>query len=242
MNKIIPLAGTALLLASSFASAEYIELHDKKRNRIIPVTFNVPDNETCSVDEPCPVAIFSAGNKVPYERYSFLTDKFREMGYMTLSVNHELPSDPPLSKTGDLYLNRIENWERGAETLDFVINEMPKAYGRGYDFDNVVLVGHSNGGDISTWAANSGKEYISTLITLDHKRVSLPRTKSIHVLSINSPEYPTKEGVLYNSDEQKQYGSEVHLIEGSKHMDFSDFGTEEVHKKTNQIIEQFLQG
>ncbi|KLV04860.1 hypothetical protein ABT56_14095 [Photobacterium aquae] len=234
------LTGSCVLLISTCANSASLEIHDDKRNRDIPVLITEPVSTTCTPTKRCPVAIFSAGNKVPHDRYSFLTDKFNEMGYITISINHELPNDPPLSKVGDLYLTRIENWQRGADTINHVVKKLPDYFPNNYDFSNIVLVGHSNGGDISTWLTNMNKDYISTLITLDHKRVPLPRTTGIHVLSINSPEYPTKLGVLYSPEEQEHFGSQVHMIELSKHMDFSDFGTQEVHEKTNKIIEQFL--
>ncbi|WP_231574722.1 alpha/beta hydrolase [Vibrio sp. ECSMB14106] len=210
------LMGVCFGALSLTATAQSIVIVDSARDRFIPIEVVLPQNSnSCTTIEQCDVAFISAGNRVPFTKYSFVGEMLNDRGYMTIYVDHELPSDPPLSKTGDLYKTRIENWTRGAQTLNVLQHKLASRYPT-YDFDKLILVGHSNGGDISTWLSNENKGYISQLITLDHKRVILPKNEKIRVLSIRATEYPTKEGVLPTESEQKQYGSCMVLILRSK--------------------------
>jgi hypothetical protein len=105
-----------------------------------------------------------------------------------------------------------------------------------------VLVGHSNGGDISAWLANKGKSYISKVVTLDNRRVTLPKALQIQVLSIRTTEYPTVEHVLLTEREQEKYDSCLVEIEHSKHMDMTDYGATWVKEKVKTLIHGFLSG
>ena len=236
------LIGVCLGALSLSATAQSMVIVDSTRDRSIPIEVVLPQNsDRCTTTEQCNVAFISAGNRVPFTKYSFVGEMLNDRGYMTIYVDHELPSDPPLSKTGDLYKTRIENWTRGARTLNVLQHELASRF-PAYDFNKLTLVGHSNGGDISTWLSNENKSYVSQLITLDHKRVTLPKSESIRVLSIRATEYPTKEGVLPTESEQKQYGSCVVEIPDSKHMDLSDYGSNLAKQSTNDIIIGFLDG
>lgn len=236
------LIGVCLGALSLSATAQPMVIVDSTRDRSIPLEVVLPqDSDSCTTKEQCDVAFISAGNRVPFTKYSFVGEMLNDRGYMTIYVDHELPSDPPLSKTGDLYKTRIENWTRGAQTLNVLQYELASRF-PAYDFDKLTLVGHSNGGDISTWLSNENKSYVSQLITLDHKRVTLPKSENIRVLSIRATEYPTKEGVLPTESEQKQYGSCVVEIPDSKHMDLSDYGSNLAKQSTNDIMIGFLDG
>jgi len=43
-----------------------------------------------------PVAILNHGNTVKFTEYSFLANAFAARGYLTVSIQHDLPSDPPM--------------------------------------------------------------------------------------------------------------------------------------------------
>lgn len=234
------LAGVFLALLSLSSFAEHTNIYDESRNRNIPISIAYPDNaKACQSRSPCEVIFISAGYRVPYEKYNFLTSLLTNFNYLVVSIDHELPSDPPLSRTGDLYETRIENWQRGSKTLELVQDKLSKRFNN-YDFKQLTLVGHSNGGDISTWLTNENSSYIKQLITLDHKRVTLPKNKKVKVLSITSPEYPIKKGVLLSNSERKNYGACVIEIPNSKHMDLTDYGSAIVKEKVIQIVTSFL--
>jgi len=225
---------------SSFSKT--LDIYDASRDRHIPISVDFPSERiNCSTSKKCNVAFISAGNRVPYLKYQFITQLLNSMNYLTVAVDHELPSDPPLSRKGDLYKTRIENWQRGATTLNFLQHELPSRFPE-YDFHNLTLVGHSNGGDISAWLANEGKSYVNKVITLDNRRVTLPKTTQIQVLSIRATEYPTVESVLLTKKEQNKYHSCVIEIENSKHMDLSDYGVTLVKKKVESLVKGFLSG
>lgn len=231
----------ALISLLSFSSfAEHLDIFDQSRDRHIPISVTYPTNENaCQPKSPCEVVFISAGYRVPYEKYAFLTDRLIELNYLVIAIDHELPSDPPLSRTGNLYETRIENWQRGAKTIDFVHNYLSKRF-LNYDFDHLTLIGHSNGGDISTWLTKQNSSYVKQLITLDHKRVTLPKNKNIKVLSVRATEYPTKKGVLLTDSEQNKFGVCIVEIPNSKHMDLTDYGLEPVQQKVRQLVESFL--
>ena len=236
------LFGSCLLLLAFATSAGPIHVLDVSRQRLIPIEIVLPETATnCTTTNRCNVAFISAGNRVPFTKYQFVSRMLNNMGYMTVAVDHELPGDPPLSRTGDLYQTRIENWQRGADTLHFLQQALTSRFPT-YDFNKLTLIGHSNGGDISTWLSNEGKEYVYQLITLDHKRVSLPKTANIKVLSLQATEYPTQHGILLTIQEQQQYGTCIVELAGAKHMDLSDYGSNSVIKQSEHIISGFING
>ena len=226
-----------------FVETAYADtLVDESRNRGIPVEINYPiENEKCVKEQKCPVALLSAGYSVPHTKYSFLIKQLTELGYMVVAIGHELPSDPPLSIKGNLYESRSENWIRGARTLKFVKRELQSRYNN-YDFDSLLLVGHSNGGDISSWLGNESKSYVKSIITLDHRRVPLPRTKDINIFSIRGSDFPADKGVLPSKKESNIYGSCVVKIPDSKHNDMSDYGPSWLKNKISNLVKGYLSG
>ena len=55
-----------------------------------------------------PVAILNHGNTVKFTEYSFLANVFAARGYLTISIQNDLPSDGPMvTKVGELYVGRL---------------------------------------------------------------------------------------------------------------------------------------
>jgi hypothetical protein len=236
------LMGIAIIMAclGSLANADVI--YDESRNRNIPVVTSFPaSTEQCSTKSKCSVAFLSAGYGVSHTNYSFLSEQLNQLGYLVVAIGHELPNDPSLSVTGNLYETRSENWSRGAKTLDVLKNTLSKRL-NSYDFEKLLLIGHSNGGDISSWLGNEGKSYISSIITLDHRRVPLPRTSKIQILSIRASDFPADKGVLPSDKEQKTYDSCIVNIPKSKHNDISDDGPIWLKQKINSLVKNRLSG
>ncbi len=221
-----------LLVVPLLGHAESIT--DSSRNRVIPIKKYFPkDTSRCKTKTPCSVALLSAGYGVSHEKYTFIADYLTQQGYLVVAVRHELPNDPPLSVSGNLYETRAENWQRGADTLSFVQRTLKSAMPN-YNFDQVMLIGHSNGGDISSWLINHGATFATQLVTLDHRRVPLPRDKNIQVLSIRASDYPADPGVLYQANELDKSHCVV-KVDNAKHNDMSDYGPAWL---TTAIIEQ----
>lgn len=231
----------AALTFSGAVSAKSITLVDNARERKIPAELYYPDKQQlCTQKQPCPVVLLSAGYGVPHSEYTFLAETFTDSGYLVVAIGHELPGDPALSVSGNLYETRSENWQRGATTLAFVQQSLKQQL-PGYNFDALTLAGHSNGGDISAWLGNNGKNYIKRIITLDHRRVALPKTKAISVLSIRASDFAADKGVLPNSKEQALFGSCVVTINNARHNDMSDQGPVWLKEKIQQLVSQYLE-
>ncbi|MFC6196026.1 hypothetical protein ACFP1I_30745 [Dyadobacter subterraneus] len=116
------------------------------------------------------------GNK----QASYLTENLASHGYFVASVQHELQTDDLIPATGIPQVVRRPFWDRGADNILFVINEIKKSY-PDLDFKNITLIGHSNGGDMTALFPQKYPGIISKIITLDNKRMALPRIKSLKV-------------------------------------------------------------
>ena len=234
---------SCLCLAGVGVNACYAQtIEDNARQRLIPVEITLPTKPAnCRPEHQCPVALVSAGYGMGHTQYHFATEALNQLGYLTVAIAHELPQDPPLSVTGNLYQTRSENWRRGAATLAFVRTALKGQYPN-YDFDSLLLLGHSNGGDISAWLAYEGKAYVQTVITLDNRRVPLPRSETIGVLSIRGSDFPADDSVMPTAAEQKQFGSCVVKIAGARHNDMSDVGPASLKHTMTTLLVHYLQG
>ena len=231
-----------ILLVNPVLASEYRVVFDPKRQRDIPIQVRFPlDAAGCNDHSPCPVAFLSSGYGVAYDQYSFISDALNKAGYLVVAIQHELPADPALAVTGHLFTERRENWQRGAATIRFVHNEL-KANFAGYNFDKLTLVGHSNGGDIASWLLNEHPDFAEKLITLDHRRVPLPRTQSGSVLSIRASDFPADEGVLPTAAEQTQFDPCIVQVANSRHNDMTDFGPDWLKNALSNIMLGFLSG
>ncbi|MCK7460217.1 alpha/beta hydrolase [Idiomarina aminovorans] len=237
--RLLTLFASLLFSTLGFAGDK---IYDESRDRSIPIEVSYPNlKEHCNEAQQCSVALLSAGYGVSHTKYAFLSKQLNQMGYMVVAIGHELESDPSLSVSGNLFETRRENWIRGAETLDFIKHNLASTY-QNYNFNDLLLIGHSNGGDISSWLSNDGKDYIDTVITLDHRRVPLPRSENINVLSIRGSDYPADEGVLPSPREAHEYSICVKEIPKSRHNDMTDYGPDWLKDEINRVIENFLNG
>ncbi|KAF7781550.1 hypothetical protein PRUB_b0810 [Pseudoalteromonas rubra] len=233
---------TACWLSTAVADVQPASVYDKARDRAIPIEITYPESQAqCSEKAPCPVAFLGAGYGISHTNYTFLSSVLNEHGYLVVAIGHELPGDPPLSVSGNLFETRSENWLRGAKTLAFLQGELQRII-IGYDFNNLTLVGHSNGGDISAWLGNKDKPYVRQIITLDHRRVPLPKTKDIKVLSIRASDFPADSGVLPSEAEQVEFGSCVVTIPKARHDDIADFGPVWLKDKIALLVRLHLGG
>src|SRR5258707_5333974 len=96
-----------------------------------------------------PVAILSHGNTVKFTEYSFLANVFAARGYIAVSVQHDLPTDPPMvTKVGEIYVGRLPQYERGVANIRFAVEQMKNVQPHA-DYAHLTLVGHSAVADIS---------------------------------------------------------------------------------------------
>jgi len=237
---LVPLFGCATASGQTSKHQESLMLIDTARQRPVPIELYFPtDTGHCTSKHPCPVAFISAGYGVSHKNYSFVASSLNRLGYLAVSVQHELPSDPPLSKTGDLVTVRTPAWKRGAENLRFVRESLSRSHPQ-YDWEHLVLIGSSMGGDISSWLARESPSFAAVLITLDHRRVPLPRGTSPRALSIRASDFEADAGVLPTAEEQRQSGTCIVKIDGARHNDMHDGGSAELKDRISSFIARFL--
>ena len=243
MKYLLAILLSVVTLSASSATPKSLNLtsiNDDVRGRLIPIKLYPPIRpEKCTERNKCKVLVLSSGYGLQYTDYSFLANKFSRLGYLTVAVQHELPGDPSLSVEGDLYQTRQENWQRGARSLEVVRAKLAEAL-NSYDFDNLILLGHSNGGDISAWLGRKQIDFVRGIITLDHRRVPLPRNKSIAVLSIRAGDFPADAGVLPSKVESEKFGTCLVKINNAKHNDLWDGGPEPLKEKVLELIQSYL--
>lgn len=183
-----------------------LTLFDKSRNRKIPVALYTPKTKQNIPGQK--VVIFSHGygaNKGgDYFLYSYLTEALASKGYFTVSIQHELPTDELIPMEGKPQIVRMPFWERGAENILFVLNELKKSR-PDLDYKHVTLIGHSNGGDMTALFASKHPELVYKIITMDNRRMYLPRTSHPKIYTLRSNDYPADEGVLPSPEEQVKY-------------------------------------
>jgi hypothetical protein len=236
------LAGCVSTQAPESPRQSSLSLFDIARQRSIPVELYLPARALrCTSAHPCPVAIISAGYGISNTSYAFISSALGELGYLTVAVQHELPSDPPLATNGDLFTGRKPNWQRGAENLRFVRNSLRRSH-PGFNWEDPVLIGHSNGGDISAWLVRESPIFAGSLVTLDNRRVPLPRGSSPRVLSIRASDFQPDSGVLPTDEELESFGSCVVKINDAKHNDMQDGGPIDLKDTISRYIVNFLNG
>ena len=235
-------AGSAYFAASKWAIRhETLNLFDIARQRPVAVDLAVRRDYEMEANAglwKLPVALISQGNTVRNTEYSFLANVLAARGYLVASIQHDLPTDPPLmTKAGLPYVGRTEVYERGEANILFVVEKLKELQPRA-DYDHLTLVGHSNGGDIAMYCAKNHPELVSKIITLDNLRVPFVISDKLKVLSFRSkdPNFRTDPGVLPRTDQ-----SGVSIVNTTaQHTDMSDRGPDAVKESIQRTLDHFL--
>src|SRR2546423_12346499 len=150
-----------------------------------------------------PVAILNHGNTVKSSEYSFLANVFAWRGYLAISPQHDLPTDPPMvTKVGELYVGRLPQIQRGVANIHFAIHEMKKVQPNA-DYEKVTMVGHSMGGDITMYFAKQYPDEIKKVVTLDNLRVPFLTEGKFKILSFRSKDNKFKPDPVFVHDAQE---------------------------------------
>lgn len=114
--------------------------YDQNRQREIPIAIYKPKTDIAGKQK---VVVFSHGygqNKGgDYLAYSYLTEFLASKGYFVVSIQHELATDSLLPLTGNPQILRRPFWERGADNILFVINELKKTK-PDLDYEHITLI------------------------------------------------------------------------------------------------------
>jgi len=231
------------LARQSEIETESLSLIDKSRNREVPVKLYSPISviKTSKAKKPkLKLAIISHGYGGKNTEYSFIANNLVAHGYLVVSIQHELPSDEPIARTGNFLETRKPNWERGVQNILFVIQELKKTKPN-LGFKNLLLVGHSNGGDMSMLFAQEHPKLVSKVVSLDNRRMPFPRTKKLRILSLRSSDQIADAGVLPTQAEQEKFRMKIIKLKDTIHNDMWDGASEKQKQEMNQIISSFLE-
>jgi predicted esterase len=218
-----------MVLNNAYAlDSKNLELFDTVRSRKIPLV--IYRGQTISK----PAVIISHAYGAANTEYSFIADALVERGYFVVSVQHDLETDKPLPTTGNLFDSRKPIWERGVKNILFVIGELENIE-PWLDLSKLILIGHSNGGDISMMFATHHPEMVSKIISLDSRRYPFPRNPELEILRFGAIDDEPDQGVVPES------GVQVFYVKGARHIDLCERGSPEIKNEIKKSIVKFLE-
>jgi alpha/beta hydrolase fold len=225
---------------------ETLTFYDQARdNRPVAVDVAVRRDKEMQADAgmiTLPVAILNHGNTVKFTEYSFLANAFAARGYITVSIQHDLPTDPPMvTKVGELYVGRQPQYMRGIANIKFAVEEMQKIQPNA-DYDHLTVVGHSAGADISMYFAKLYPDRVKKVVTLDNLRVPFITDGRFKILSFRSkdPVFKTDPGVIPAEEEREKAGITV-VQTGFQHNDMRDTGPDQAKESIQSMLDKFLE-
>lgn len=218
-----------------------LNLFDSARNRNIPIAIFSPKADTQIANQQ--VVFYSHGYRQNrqggYLTHSNLTTLLASKGYFVVSIQHEIPTDSLIPTEGIPKIVRRTNWERGASTILFVLNEL-KRTNSSLDYKHLTLIGYSNGGDMSMLFAQKYPNLLYKIISLDNRRYDFPRTATPKIYSLRSSDQIADEGVLPTLEEQKKYGMKIIQLKNTIHNKINDDANEKQRKEMNDYILSFI--
>jgi hypothetical protein len=189
-----------------------------------------------------PVAILNHGNTVKFTEYSFLANVFAARGYIAISIQHDLPTDPPMvTKVGELYVGRQPQYLRGVANIRFAVEEVQKVQPNA-DYDHLTVVGHSAGADISMYFAKLHPELVKRVVTLDNLRVPFITDGRFKILSFRSkdPVFKTDPGVIPTEAICEKAGITV-VRTDFQHNDMRDTGPDNAKESIQSMLDKFIE-
>lgn len=211
-------------------------IHDESRNRDIPIEIYYREAEEPHHKEP---VLLSAGYGCSATEYSYIAKALSEKGYLVVALQHELETDAELPSGENVYELRLPNWREGIKSIQAVVAFLHTQY-PALDCTALHLIGHSNGGDISMLFATQYPAVVRSCITLDHRRVPIPKRATPPVLSIRASEFAADEGVLPNSADAAAYGIKIVTLQNVGHNYLRDNATKETKELIIQAMTAFL--
>ena len=218
---------------SSIPDSQQLTLQDDLRHRPVPVLLYGADHSG-----PKPLAVISHGYGGHDKDYSFLATHLVQKGYLVASIQHlERAGDPPMVSTGDIAAGRRPVWQVGADSIAFTIATLRKqGLVSGVP---VLLVGHSNGGDMTMLFTEEHPQEVSAALSLDNRRMPLPRTSHPHICSVRSSNYDADPGVLPSLAEQQALRMVIVPVP-VKHEDMWDGASPEQKTAILQVVDACL--
>jgi len=230
---------------------------DHTRERNVPVGVYLPEN----ISDKLPVVIFGPGYQgqdvlsddkaeLGYKKYEYLAEYFTSKNYCFISIQHDIKGDTDGLESIDPNAPQAEArkhlWLRGGQNIKYVIDELKQKLPE-LAFDQFIIAGHSNGGDIAKFYANNHPEQISHVIVLDGRRCPINPSLDLTILMFESNDTTTDVGVL--PDEGTEQSPKRNNLEwvvikpkNATHIGYNGrYITEELKNKVLRSIEWFLE-
>ncbi|MFN8278703.1 MAG: hypothetical protein U0V49_00315 [Saprospiraceae bacterium] len=218
-----------------------LTLMDSLRQRPIPIAIYRKNNLQLTKNQK--VIILNHGyndnRRYSYLGYSFLAEYLAAKNYFVVSIQHELPTDSLLPRNGIPQIVRRPFWERGADNILYVIQSLRHSHPK-LDFKHLTLIGHSNGGDMTALFAQQHPLMVDKLITLDNRRMPLPRTNHPQIYSLRSSDQVPDEGVLPDGAEIEKFKITIVNLPHTAHNDMCDAATTYQRREMIRHILKFL--
>lgn len=222
---------------SQAAKPDLVELVDTERDRKIPVAiYKAKDSG------PKKLAIFMHGygqnRPDSYLAYGYLTNWLAEQGWQVYSIQNELESDPPLPTSGEIKVVRMPFWQQGSENISFLLKNIDPSLAKA---SRRLLIGHSQGGDTAMLHCAKHPTDFTDVVTLDHRRVSVPRLSSPRISSLRSSDQQPDLGVIPARSIAADLGIRIVRLKTVTHNDMDETGSSEVHKQILMELGRLLQ-
>lgn len=226
---------------SAAISLDTLKLYDQSRQREIPIAIYKPKTDKKIANQK--IVVFSHGygqNKGgDYLAYSYLTEYLASKGFFVVSIQHELSTDSLLPLTGIPQIVRRPFWERGADNIYFVINKLRKTNAE-LNFNQITLIGHSNGGDMTALFPQKYPNIVDKIITLDNRRMAFLKSKKPKIYSLRSSDQPADEGVLPTEKEIKKYRMKIIKLPNTTHNEMDNNANDDQRKEIQNYLLTFL--
>lgn len=220
---------------------ETIMMNDTARSRLVPIAIYTSYADT--LKDTLPVVIFNHGygknQGDSYLSYSYINEHLASKGYCVVSIQHEVKTDEPLPMKGNLTELRMPFWNQGVDNIQFVVNQLDSLKPK-LNFQNMTMVGHSNGGDIACHFTTLHPDSVNQLITLDNLRYALPLNGSVSVLSIRASNTVADTGVLPSLENQEKYNVKIIKLANTLHREMNDKATDIQREEINREVAYFL--
>jgi alpha/beta hydrolase family protein len=247
----ILLSLTALVTVAYFTASKWAIRHEtltfydaSRNNRPVAVDIAIRRDKEMQANAgmiTLPVAVLNHGNTVKFTEYSFLANVFAARGYIAVSIQHDLPTDPPMvTKVGELYVGRQPQYLRGVANIRFAVEQMKNVQPNA-DYEHLTVVGHSAGADISMYFAKLHPELVKRVVTLDNLRVPFITDGRFKILSFRSkdPVFKTDPGVIPPEEICEKAGITV-VRTNFQHNDMRDTGPENAKESIQGMLDKFI--
>lgn len=199
-----------------------LELVDSTRGRSVPVIIY----GTTGPERP--LAILFHGHGGTPDDYDYLAEALVERGFLVAAIDHELPGDGPLPYGEDIVRVRTPLWRQGTASALFAMREL-RARGLVDRRAQILLVGHSHGGDIAIAMAAEHPRLVRAAFSLDHARMPIPRRAHPRFCSIRANDTSAAPGVLPTATEARASGIQITRTTDVTHAAMNDSGSPEQH-------------